>query len=108
MNGLKRTLLLFILVAAQACAAESPPPNIIFIFADDWGDLGIHGSEIYQTPNIDRLAAEDWYEANDVSGEHPEVSTRLIGELNTLRSSFPDSPPKHVLSALREQGQGSE
>ena len=35
-------------------------PNIIFIFADDWGygDLSSHGSTFVQTPNIDRMAAE--------------------------------------------------
>jgi N-acetylgalactosamine-6-sulfatase len=35
-------------------------PNIIFIFADDWGygDLGIHGSTFCKTPRLDRMAAE--------------------------------------------------
>src|SRR6188768_2865302 len=35
-------------------------PNIIFILADDLGytDLGCYGSKYYETPNIDRLAAE--------------------------------------------------
>ncbi len=35
-------------------------PNILFIFADDWGwgDLGCHGHPYLQTPNIDRLARE--------------------------------------------------
>ena len=35
-------------------------PNIIFIFADDWGygDLGIHGSEFCKTPNLDQMAKE--------------------------------------------------
>ena len=35
-------------------------PNILFIFADDWGwgDLGCHGHPYIKTPNIDRLAAE--------------------------------------------------
>ena len=34
-------------------------PNIVFIFADDWGwgDLGCHGHPWLKTPNIDRLAA---------------------------------------------------
>ena len=37
------------------------PPNIIFILIDDlgWRDLACYGSEFYETPNIDRLAAED-------------------------------------------------
>jgi len=35
-------------------------PNIIFIFADDWGygDLGCYGATEVATPNIDKLAAE--------------------------------------------------
>lgn len=34
-------------------------PNIIFILIDDmgWKDLGSYGSEFYETPNLDRLAA---------------------------------------------------
>ena len=41
-------------------AAASDEPNIIFIFADDWGygDLGIHGSTFCKTPNLDRMARE--------------------------------------------------
>jgi arylsulfatase A-like enzyme len=36
------------------------PPNIIFIIADDlgWTDLGCQGSKYYETPHIDRLAAQ--------------------------------------------------
>lgn len=35
-------------------------PNILFIFADDWGwgDLSCHGHPYVKTPNIDRLAVE--------------------------------------------------
>ncbi len=35
-------------------------PNIIFIYADDWGygDLGIHGSTFCETPNLDKMASE--------------------------------------------------
>ncbi|MGJ8640043.1 MAG: sulfatase family protein [Opitutaceae bacterium] len=44
-------------------SAEVPPeerPNIIFIFADDWGygDLSSHGSSFVKTPHIDRMAKE--------------------------------------------------
>ncbi len=45
--------------AAKAQAAEQRP-NIVFVFADDWGwgDLGCHGHPYVKTPNIDRLARE--------------------------------------------------
>lgn len=50
-------LLLSWLVSASA---ETKQPNILFIFADDWGwgDLSCHGHPYVKTPNIDRLAAE--------------------------------------------------
>lgn len=41
--------------------AQSPElPNVLFIFLDDygWRDCGFMGSDFYETPNIDRLAAE--------------------------------------------------
>lgn len=36
------------------------PPNIVFVFADDWGwgDLGCYGHPVVQTPNLDRLASQ--------------------------------------------------
>jgi len=45
---------------ASVLAADTSRPNIIFIFADDWGwgDLSCHGHPYVKTPNIDRLARE--------------------------------------------------
>jgi len=41
-------------------AADAPPPNIVFIMADDlgYGDLGCYGQQLIATPHIDRLASE--------------------------------------------------
>lgn len=49
---------LLLCVAASASGAERP--NILFIFADDWGwgDLSCHGHPYVKTPNIDRIAEE--------------------------------------------------
>lgn len=43
----------------QSCSTREQP-NIIFIYADDWGyaDLGCHGSTFIQTPNLDQMASE--------------------------------------------------
>jgi len=45
---------------ASLSAAEPARPNIVFILADDlgWTDTGTYGSQYYETPNIDRLAAQ--------------------------------------------------
>ena len=50
----------FTVVALFAPITRGEQPNIVFIFADDWGwgDLGCHGHPYVKTPNIDRLARE--------------------------------------------------
>lgn len=41
-------------------ALASDKPNVVIIYGDDvgFGDVGVYGSEMIPTPNIDRLAAE--------------------------------------------------
>jgi N-acetylgalactosamine-6-sulfatase len=72
MKQIKRNHLKNLLIGTGSlCCASSPAftaslvslkdrPNIVFIFADDWGygDLGVHGSTFCKTPNLDRMAAE--------------------------------------------------
>ena len=58
-----RALLLlafFPLGLCLAATSTSSRPNIVFILADDlgWTDVGCYGSKYYETPNIDRLAAQ--------------------------------------------------
>ncbi|HOX02835.1 MAG TPA: sulfatase [Candidatus Paceibacterota bacterium] len=59
-----------VLVAAALAALPGPtapalleaarPPNIVFVLADDlgWTDVACYGSRYYETPHIDRLAAQ--------------------------------------------------
>jgi arylsulfatase A len=63
-------LILTLLLSGLACAA---PPNVVLIYVDDlgYGDLGCYGSEVNDTPHIDRLAKEgmrftDYYSASPV------------------------------------------
>ncbi|MCP5112029.1 MAG: sulfatase-like hydrolase/transferase, partial [bacterium] len=53
-----RNAILLTLLLAGTLPAERP--NFVFILADDlgWRDLGVYGSTYYETPNLDRLAAE--------------------------------------------------
>jgi len=41
-------------------AADPPRPNVIVILADDlgWTDLACYGSDLHETPHLDRLAAD--------------------------------------------------
>lgn len=54
------SLLTLLLPLTSLLAADSSKPNIVFIFADDWGwgDLSCHGHPWLKTPNLDRLAKE--------------------------------------------------
>lgn len=53
-------LLLCSLVGTAVFAAEPTRPNVIFILIDDlgWTDFGCFGSDLYQTPELDRLARD--------------------------------------------------
>ena len=70
MNRYTFVVALLSLLLSRADAQTQP--NIVFIFADDWGwgDLGCHGHPYVKTPNIDRLAKEgtDFYRFSVASG----------------------------------------
>ncbi|MFC2085816.1 sulfatase [Bacteroidota bacterium] len=70
MNSATRTLVFPFLILAAGCSSpdstsdnhplSAAPPNIIIILTDDQGyeDVGVYGATGFETPNLDRLAAE--------------------------------------------------
>ncbi len=58
LTPLSLTLMAAFLGSSAAAAAERP--NFILILADDlgWADLGCYGQTFFETPNLDKLAAE--------------------------------------------------
>ncbi len=99
-------LLCTLAVMPPATAQEVRRPNIVFILIDDLGytDIGPFGSTLYQTPHLDRMAAEgmlftDAYSASPVcsptrasiqTGRNP-ARLNLTNFLKGLRSPE-DSP----------------
>jgi arylsulfatase A-like enzyme len=69
-------------LANAVAAAQNRPPNIVFIFADDWdwGDLSCHGHPYVKTPNIDRLAKEgtDFHRFTVASGVSSPSRTAVM------------------------------
>ena len=51
--------LLVLMTLFLGSCKQAENPNIVFILVDDlgWKDLGCYGSEFYDTPNLDKLAA---------------------------------------------------
>ena len=100
---------LLALLGANAHAASTRAPNIVYILADDlgWTDLGCQGSKYYETPNIDRLAAQGmrmqrYYNSQNcaptravlMSGQYAP-RTRMY-TVNTLERGEPGERRMHV------------
>ena len=68
------SVFLILVLSTNILLAESKSqPNVVLFFVDDmgWKDTGVTGSDLYQTPNIDRLADEgvlftDAYAASNI------------------------------------------
>jgi arylsulfatase A-like enzyme len=117
-----------IAAAAKITQAQSRRPNILFILADDlgYGDLSCYGRPDYQTPHLDRLAAqgvrfENAYSASPVctptrcafiTGRYPARTRVGIEEPLTERGDLGERaeilglPPEHptIASLLKQSG----
>ena len=83
--------MLFALICVPVVKAAERP-NIVFIFADDWGwgDLSCHGHPYVKTPNIDRLAREgtDFYRFSVASGVCSPSRTAFLTGRYPLHTGF--------------------
>lgn len=73
-------------------------PNIVFILADDlgWADLGVMGSDYYETPHIDRLAAEGLLFDNAyaaAANSAPSRACMMTGMYTPRHGVYTVSPP---------------
>jgi arylsulfatase A len=60
-RALLRAVLPALLALLAACEREYPgPPNVVLLLADDlgWEDVGVYGATGFETPSLDRMAAE--------------------------------------------------
>ena len=66
-----------------AAAADPARPNVVLFFVDDFGqrDLSVYGSSLYETPHMDRLAAEGMLFTNAYAA-HPRCVPSRQGLLS--------------------------
>jgi arylsulfatase A-like enzyme len=80
MPSLLRALFPYLLVATACISQAASRPNILVFLVDDFGarDLGIYGSEFYETPAMDELAVEGQRYVNAYSA-HPRCVPSRYG-----------------------------
>jgi len=72
-----------------ALAADPERPNIVMLLVDDLGrqDVGVYGSSLYETPNMDRLAADGMRFENAYTAHPRCVPSRVA----TMSGRYPAS-----------------
>jgi len=82
---MKYLILIIMVISSFSCKVKVESPNIIYILADDlgYGELGVYGQEIIETPNIDSLARDGMLFTQHYSGSAvcaPSRSVLLTGK----------------------------
>ena len=94
-------------VHSIALQAKVTQPNIVFIMADDlgWTDLGVTGSDFYETPNIDRLASQGMLFTNGYAAAANSAPSRacfMTGMYTPRHGVFTVNPPDRGDKAKRK------
>lgn len=105
--SLLRVLFLGLLLTAAGCTTEPSRPNIILILVDDlgWTDVGFMGSTYYETPHIDRLAAEGLVFTNAYANAPNCAPTRaalLSGQYAPRHGVYTVGSPERGQETLRK------
>jgi N-acetylgalactosamine-6-sulfatase len=91
----------------ESSSTKDTRPNIIFIFADDWGygDLGVHGNKDFKTPHLDKMAKEG-IDFQSFTVNHPvcspsrtAVMTGQFPARNSIHAHF-STVPRHEKSGM--------
>ncbi len=99
---LKLSLFLFLSACSLGPSDVQAKPNFILIFVDDlgYGDLGVYGSKLHRTPEIDKMSREgvrftDFYSTSGVCT--PSRGSLLTGSYPRRLNLHIDSNDKWVL-----------
>ncbi len=113
---MKKPIFTLILLSVTAFLFAQTKPNVLFFLVDDlgWNDVGTNGSELYETPNIDKLAGESMNFTNAyaayprcvpsrfamMTGQHPARNRKGDGGFTTQGLVT-------LGSAMKENGYGT-
>ena len=77
---MKRIFLFIFSFLINSCDQNPARPNIIYILADDlgYGELGVYGQKIIETPNIDALAKNGMLFTQHYSGSPVCAPSRSV------------------------------
>src|SRR6188768_3242659 len=92
-------LLFFVFFSLALSAQKNSRPNIIYIMADDMGyaDLSCYGRKDYQTPHLDKLAAQGVKFINAYAGAALCTPTRTA----FMTGRYPVRTPVGLMEPLR-------
>ena len=99
--------LMIALIFSLGCAEAPPPPNIVLLYIDDlgWRDVGFMGSTYYETPHLDRLAAESVVFTNAyANGPNcaPSRASLLTGQYTPRHGVYTVGTPERGEARLRK------
>ncbi|MFZ2339210.1 MAG: sulfatase [Bacteroidales bacterium] len=96
-------------VMFQGCRTEAHKPNFIFFLVDDLGysDVGCYGSEYYETPNIDRVAAEGMKFTDAYAGSTISSPTRASILTGKYAARLHITAPIPIISHKRQESAGN-